>query len=63
MPLEEWEGARGGGEGKQIYDTNGKSLSMLLLLPFFAIFSMRNGNFYAMIKPAEEIYGGNNCTD
>lgn len=30
---------------------------------FFAIFSMRNGNFYAMIKPAEEIYGGNNCTD
>lgn len=53
---------RGKGEGKQIYDTNGKSLSMLLL-PFFAIFSMRNGNFYAMIKPAEEIYGGNNCTD
>lgn len=53
---------RGKGEGKQIYDTNGKSLSMLLL-PFFAIFSMRNGNFYAMIKPAEEIYGGNNRTD
>lgn len=53
---------RGKGEGKQIYDTNGKSLSMLLL-PFFAIFSMRNGNFYAMIKSAEEIYGGNNYTD
>lgn len=46
MPLGDGEGARG--RQKQIYDTNGKSLSMLL--PFFAIFSMRNGNFYAMIK-------------
>lgn len=41
------EGSGSSRIGKQIYDRNSKSLSML---PFFAIISMRNGNFYAMIK-------------